>query len=81
MGVLDPHLILAFALAAAFGYVTTRRKVAAGLVGFLSVVPTAWLRGYSLDVGMALFALVVLVFWAQRKNIRSLMQGKSGAGA
>ena len=79
--VLDPFLVLIFALAAAVGYVTTRRKVAAGLVGFLSVVPTAWLRGYSLGMDLVLLALVVLVFWAQRKNIQFLLQGKSGAGA
>jgi len=78
---LDPFLALVFALAAAFGYVTTRRKVAAGLVGFLSVAPAAWLRGYSLDVGLVLLALVVLIFWAHRKNILFLFQGKSGAGA
>lgn len=78
---LDPFLALVFALAAALGYVTTRRSVAASLVGFLSVAPAAWLRGYSLGVGLVLLALVALIFWAHRKNILFLSQGKSGAGA
>jgi glycerol-3-phosphate acyltransferase PlsY len=78
---LDPRLVLAFALAAILGYVASRRTVAAGLVGFLSVTPAAWLRGSSIGVCLVLFALVALIFWAHRKNIVFLFQGRSGAGA
>lgn len=81
LATMDPKLVLGFALAAGIGLLGTRRIVAAGLVGFLSVAPTAWLLGYSAAACLSLFIMVLVIFLAHRRNITFLLQGKSGFGA
>ena len=78
---LDPRLVLGFALAAGIGLMATRRVVAAGLVGFLSVTPVAWFLGHSTATCLILFSMVLVIYAAHRRNITFLLQGKSGFGA
>ncbi len=79
--VVDPWYVLGWWTVVGLAWLGTRRTVLASLLGFLFVLPMSWALRAPAGQQVVLACMVALILVAHRKNIRSLLQGRSGDGA
>jgi hypothetical protein len=58
-------------------YLTTRKRSVAGAIALLITPPLAWFLGGGIAEISALLALVILMLWAFRRHLHTILQPKT----